>query len=226
MALSGVIDYDLTAAQYITRALIKLGVLGQGFTASADEMQNGLDVLNEMMKTWSTEGPNLWTRADQSVPLVSGTATYTLSPRPRLVYNARWVDNGVERLPLSEWDRQDWDKFIYKSSTATNPYRYITDKQRASTTITFWPIPTFSSGTYTVNVGYERAWQIVNSGDDNIDAPEEYTEAIVMCLAARLAEDYALMDANVQRITERAATLYDQAMNFDRWGDVEMRVIR
>lgn len=226
MALSGVINYQNTAAHVVTRALQKLGVLGQGVEASADELDNGLDALSEMLKTWSTEGPNLWTRAEQTVTLVSGTQTYTLDPRPRLVYNARWCENGEERLPLTEWDHQDWDRFPYKANTGTSPTIYVLNKQRTSTTITLWPIPTFSSGTYTLKVGYERAWEIVTSGADEIDVPEEFAEALVVCLAARLAEDYQLTDPASERLRARAQTLYEQVMGFDRWGDVDLRVAR
>lgn len=227
MALSGTIDYRRTAAQVVSRALQKLGVLGQGFEASADELQNGLDALNEMLKTWSTQGPNLWTRAEQEVTLVSGTQTYTLSPRPRLVYNVRWAVDGEERLPLPEWTRQNWDRFIYKTSTG-EPKIYVLDKQRTATTITLWPIPEFDSGseTWTLNVSYERALEIVTEGAHDIDVPEEFTETVIMCLAARLAEDYRLTDETSERVRERAVTLLEQAMSFDRWGDVELWVSR
>lgn len=220
MALSGTIDHFLTAAQFVDRALGKIGVRGQGFSVSADEQSEAIDTLNEMLKTWSMEGPNLWTKQVQSVALVSGTQTYTLNPRPRLVYNARHVEDGVERLPLSEWDRDVWENFIYKTSTGT-PLVYVLDKQRTATTITFWPIPTFDTGTHTVNVGYERAWNIVTAADQEVDVPEEFTETVVMCLAARLIEDYQLPENDhTRRISARAATLFDQAMSYDRTGEI------
>jgi hypothetical protein len=225
MALSGIIDKSLTASQAVTQALKKIGILGQGFTASADEMSDAIEVLNQMLATWSTEGPNLWTRAEQTVTLITGTQTYTLSPRPRLVYNARWLVDGAERIPLTEWDHQDWDRFIYKTSTG-EPKIYVLNKQRTSTTITLWPIPTFASGAQTLKVSYERSWEKVTDGSQDIDIPEEFIEAVVVCLAARLAEDYQLNTPTTQKVAERAATLYEQVMNFDRWGDTEFRVAR
>jgi hypothetical protein len=41
-----------------------------------------------------------------------------------------------------------------------------------------------------------------------------------------LAEDYQLNTPTTQKVAERAATLYEQVMNFDRWGDTEFRVAR
>jgi hypothetical protein len=376
VSLSGVLSQSYTANEAVTRALKKCGVLGQGFTASADEMSDGLDTLSEMLSSWSTEGPNLWTKAEQNVTLVSGVATYTLSPRPRLVYNARWCDSvitnralyardwtqsawtksnmttalsqtgvdgvassatlltasagnatalqsvtrasddwafalfvkrvtgtgaisltldggstytaitddinadgwtqigveqedvtnpsfgvkittsgdaiavdyaiasidgistsafdpiatttanvsiGVESLPLTPFDAQDWDNFLFKRNPG-NPLKYFVDKQRTSSTITFWPVPSFSSGAQMVKVGYERAWEMATSGAQDLDIPAEAMETVVMCLAARFCEDYQLTDPNSERIRERAATLYEQFMGFDRWGDVDFRV--
>jgi len=226
MSLSGEIDLDRTAGKIISRALRKIGVLGQGFTASDDEMTNGIDVLNELMQTWSTDGPNLWTPATQTVTLVSGTQTYTLGPRPRLVMNARRVDNGTEAIPLTPWEQQDWDRFIYKDNEGL-PLRYLVQKLRTDTTLTFWPKPSFTSGTYTVNVGYERVWEIVTSAAETVDIPQEFAETVLMCLAARLIEDYRLPDDdNTRRIASRASTLYNQAMAFDRTGEIAFRVVR
>lgn len=228
MALSGVIDFNLTAGELISRALGKIGVRGQGFSISADEQSEGIDTLNELLKTWETEGPNLWTPAEQTVTLVSGTQTYTLSPRPRLVMNARLYDatNAVEMLPLTPWDQQDWDQFIYKTNPGL-PLKYLTQKLRTSTTLTFWPLPTFSSGSYSVKVGYERAFQIVQSASDEVDIPEEFMETVVMCLAMRFIEDYQLPEsATTQRVTQRAISLYQQAMGFDRAGALRLQLVR
>lgn len=219
MALSGTINNFLTAGQLIDAALMKIGVLGQGFEASADEFENARQELNWMLKSWSVDGPNLWTVAEQTVTLVSGTQTYTLSPRPRFVMNARLAIDGVESRPLAEWNRQDWDKFPSKATTGL-PSIYVLDRTRTATTITFWPKPTFSSGTYTVLVGYERALEIVEVGANEVDIPEELMETAVMCLAARLLEQYRIEDATAQTIRQRAALLYNQAMMFDRNGDI------
>lgn len=219
MALSGTINNFLTAGDLINAALTKIGVLGQGFEASADEFEDARRELNWMLKSWSVDGPNLWTVAEQTVTLVSGTQTYTLSPRPRFVMNARLAISGVESRPLTEWARQDWDKFIMKANPGI-PSIYVLDRGRTATTITFWPKPTFTSGTYTVLVGYERAIEIVDAGANDIDIPEEFMETAVMCLAARLLEQYRIEDATAQIIRQRAALLYNQAMLFDRTGDI------
>lgn len=224
MALSGSIDLTITAGSLISRALGKIGVRGQGFTISSDEMAEGLDTFNELMQTWSTDGPNLWTPDTQNIPLVTGTQTYTLTTRPRLVQSVNLRDDtaALEMLPLQPWNQQDWDRFIYKTSTGL-PLRYLVQKLRTSTTLTLWPLPTFTSGTYSINVGYERVWQIITDASQSVDIPQDGVEAVVLCLAARFIEDYQLPeDANTQRIRQRAETLYNQFMSFDRTGEVRL----
>ena len=221
MALSGDLTIGYTAAELITRSLKKIGVTPQGGSVSGDEMADGLDTLSEMFATWSTEGPNLWTAAEQTVTLVTATQDYTLSPRPRLVKNARFVEDGTETRPLAEWTKQQWDLFPYKASTGL-PTIFMVNKQRTATTMSFWPLPTFSSGTYTVKVGYERVWEVVTDGAQDLDIAEEFMETAVICLAARLIEDYQLPeDDNTARIRARATTLYNQSMGFDRGGSIQ-----
>ena len=224
MALSGTIVFNLTAQQLIDTALKKITVLGEGETSSGDQYTDAQVILNLMLHSWSMAGPNLWTMTEATaVALVSGTQEYTLSPRPRSVMNMRFAIDGVEQYPLSEWDRQDWDRFPMKTQTG-NPLKFVLDRQRTATTVKFWPVPSFSSGTYTVPYSFERVWQDVSAPAQDVDVPQEWLETVVMNLAARLADDYRLSGPIVDRIRERAGNLYELAMNADRRGDVRIRM--
>ena len=376
MSLSGSISTIYTAQQLIDMALKKIGVLGEGETSSGNQYTEAQDVLNLLMKTWSMEGPNLWTDAEQTVPLVSGLATYVLSPRPRQVYNVRWcndivtnralyardwtqanwtasnmttalsqtgVDNvassatlltasagnatvlqsvtraeadwdfglymkrvtgtgaisltldggatytavtddinsdtwtqvgisqddvtnpsfGVkittsgdavaidyamasldgisptafepiltttanasrydEGRPLGEWGKQDYDNSPIKDQMG-DPCIFVLSRARTQTTITLWPIPSFTSGNYAVRIGYERVWEDVTAAAQDIDVPQEWFETLLFGLAGRLADDYQLTGPHVDRVRARALQLYDLAMTNDRRGDVRVRI--
>lgn len=219
MALSGTIDVIWTAQRLADRSLQGIGVLGAGEVASGEDYQVFQDTLNELLKSWSMNGPNLWTRADATVTLVTGTATYTLTPRPRSVENVRFAIDGTEQIPLSEWDRNDYDRSIVKANTGS-PLRYVVDRQRTSTTLTFWPIPTFTSGTWTAPYSYERVWQDVTAASQDIDIPQEWFETLRTNVMARLADEYRIETPAVDRIRQRADSLYTQAMVSDRRGDI------
>ena len=60
MATSGSTDYSRTANQIITLAMRRMGVISKGEAPDADEMADGLEALNVMVKLWQIEGINLW----------------------------------------------------------------------------------------------------------------------------------------------------------------------
>ena len=223
MALSGTIAFSNTAQQLIDAALRKIGVLGEGEVSSGNQYTDAQQELNYMLGTWGMVGPNLWTCAEGTpIPLISGTATYTLSPRPREVANVRFAVNGVEQRPMTEFDRQDWDMFPQKAQPGA-PLRYVVDRQRTSTTLTFWPIPN-QTGVWTAPYSFERVFQDVTEPAQDIDVPAEWLETVMVNLASRLADDYTLSGPNVDRVRDRATKLYELAMNSDRRGDVRIRM--
>ena len=223
MSTSGVITFNLTAQQLIDAALQKITVLGEGESASGNQYTDAQRELNLLMLTWSQQGPNLWTAAEgTAIPLISGTATYTLSPRPRSVATVRFAVNGVEQRPMTEWDREDWSRFPQKAQTGA-PYKYLVDRQRTGTTLTFWPIPN-QTGVWTAPYSYERVWESVTQPSQDIDVPQEWLETVMVNLASRLADDYRLNGPNIDRVRDRAMKLYDMAMTADRRGDVRIRV--
>lgn len=78
MATSNSTDYNRTATEIVNRALRNLGVLAQEETPAAAELQDGLEALNVMVKTWQVEGINLWKQEDLILWLVKGQTKYTL----------------------------------------------------------------------------------------------------------------------------------------------------
>lgn len=223
MALSGTISFNMTAQQLIDAALRKITVLGEAESASGNQYADAQTELQLMLGTWSQQGPNLWTITEgTAIPLISGTATYTLSPRPRSVATVRFAVSGVEQRPMTEWDRQDWDRFPQKAQTGA-PLKYLVDRQRTSTTLTFWPIPN-QTGVWTAPYSYERVFQDVTQPSQDIDVPQEWLETVMVNLASRLADDYRLSGPNVDRVRDRAVKLYDMAMTADRRGDIRIRM--
>lgn len=224
MALSGTIDKVWTVQEVVDRALRRAGVIGAGETSSGDDFVDSMNVLNDMLKTWSMVGPNLWTRAEATITLVSGTQEYTLTPRPRWVENMRMSVDGVETLPLSPFSRNDWDRFILKANTGS-PLKYVIDRQRLATTVKFWPVPEFSGATWEVFYSYERIWQDVTEPAQDVDVAQEWFETVIDNLAARLADEFQMPETPaIARTRERATRLYDLAMAFDRDGDVRLDI--
>lgn len=80
MATSGSIDYTRTGAQVVEKAFSIIGVKAQGQDLSAEEMQDGLESLNLMLKSWQASGEHLWTKTQGVLFTQAGKTDYLLGP--------------------------------------------------------------------------------------------------------------------------------------------------
>jgi len=215
MATSGVITFSKNAGDTVKFALKLIGALNShDTTVNAEDMADGLTMLNLMLKEWQTTGPNLWRAERGSVTLVSDTATYTLDPRPVKVYSVRYRDANSRDLPMEEMTGDEYDEQPLKSSNGT-PTAYWLDKGTTSTTITTWPVLNTAT-TETLQVTYQRVVEDVTASTDDIDVPQEALPVVTYNLAARLADMDGDSDPSVQRVIARAEAMKRQYDSFDR----------
>lgn len=78
MATSGSVDYNLTRNQIIFDAYQLIEVYGVGRTVSDEDMALANRVLNNMIKTWQTQGLHLWGTEEAYLFLTANSASYTL----------------------------------------------------------------------------------------------------------------------------------------------------
>lgn len=211
MSTSGSIDYSLNARQLVTWALKKTRIIQEAETPSADQLSDAYDDLNLMLKGWQKDGPNLWRQTFGSATLVTATASYTLSPRPRRVIEARYRDTSGRDIPMTLLTRQEYVDLPLKTSTGI-PTQYYIDYQRDSVLLYVWPVPA-SATTETVQYTYQRYAEDIDAATNDIDIPPEWFETVGYNLADRLLESYGLKD---DRISARAMMLLMAAKDDDR----------
>jgi len=215
MATSGVITFSKNAGETVTFALKLIGSLNaHDQTVNANDMADGLVMLNLMLKEWQTTGPNLWRAERGSVALVSDTATYTLSPRPVKVYSVRYRDTSGRDLPMHELTGEEYDEQPLKSSNGI-PTNYWLDKGTTSTEITTWPVLKTAT-TQTLQYTYQRVVEDVTQATDDIDVPQEALPVVTYNLAARLLDVDGDSSPTAQRIIARAEMMLRQYDAFDR----------
>lgn len=214
MATSGAISSTMTAYEIVAAAGRRARLLREGQGPDAAMFEEGRRHLSRMLKTWTMDGANLWRDGEQTIDLVSGTSTYTLSPRAMKVRNVRLVEGGVERMPLGRWARDDYDLLPQKTQ-AGRPTVYVVDRLRASVQLILWPVP--NNSTWDIKVGFERVIEDVTSAAEEIDAPQEWFDAVIDNLAVRMGDDEPLLDARLLApVRVSAAALYEQAKSHDR----------
>lgn len=69
-----------TAYDIITRAMKDIGALAAGEVPTADEAQDGLDMLNDMLAQWSNESMMVTYKTEIVFPVVNNQIQYTIGP--------------------------------------------------------------------------------------------------------------------------------------------------
>jgi len=80
MALSGSVNWSLTASQLIEASFALIGVKKMEQPLVAAELQDGINTLNLMLKAWQAQGLHLWTEEEGILFLVPGQTDYLLGP--------------------------------------------------------------------------------------------------------------------------------------------------
>lgn len=187
---SGTYNFLPSTGDIIITAFQRVGVRPTEILTS--HLQQAVIELNLLQSKLSNLQPNLWDVDLQSIPLVQGTATYSLPAETVMITNA-YVRTGsgtasIDRLifPLSQTEYAALtNKFVQAPPTQFWFNRLI------SPTITFYQVPD-GGGPYTVY--YYRVRQIQDANLPNgqqMEVPYRWLDAMTAGLAHRLSAVYA-----------------------------------
>lgn len=80
MTTSSIVVLELTGLQLITKAFQKLGIRAAETPLEPFELQDGVDDLNLMLKSWQQQGLHLWLEQEGIIFLDVGKESYLLGP--------------------------------------------------------------------------------------------------------------------------------------------------
>jgi hypothetical protein len=135
-------------------------------------------------------GQNLWTIELNSIPLVQGTATYSIPAETRMILSAfiRYSTNPTLDRYLFPISRDEYAAISTKT-TQGFPSQYWFDRL-VSPTVTFYLVP---DGSTSYDFFYYSARQIQDANvtnGQNLEIPYRFYDAITADLAHRLARIY------------------------------------
>jgi hypothetical protein len=135
-------------------------------------------------------GQNLWTIELNSIPLVQGTATYSVPAETRMILSAfiRYSSNPVLDRYLFPISRDEYAAISTKT-TQGFPSQYWFDRL-VSPTVTFYLVP---DGSTSYDFFYYSARQIQDANvtnGQNLEIPYRFYDAVTADLAHRLARIY------------------------------------
>ncbi len=209
---SGQYDFNPSNAEIIAQAFSRIGI--RRTSILTQHIQDAVMELNTLFSRLNNMGPNLWTVDLQSIPLLQGSATYSVPAETIMVLDCyvRYGSPSIDRIlyPLSRTEYAS----LSNKTTQGFPSQFWFDRL-VSPTITFYLTPD-GNGPYVAY--YYRFRQIQDSriGNDQVaEIPNRWIDAIIAGLAHRMSRIYA---PNLEQIRKMDA---DEAWQVAATQDVE-----
>lgn len=197
----------MTVQELLTRTFRLCGILGAGQILAADDAEDGLQTLNEMLSLWNTDGLNIFEIDHNIYDIVAQDGTnpeptpFTIGPsatgtwgivadRPQRIENANIVLSSNDPSPLialTLLNAEDYAALKLYSTGSPIPDKMFCDYANPNARIYFWPY-------LNASVGLELfTWKLLDSAltlASNFVLPPGYNEAVRFNLALRLASEY------------------------------------
>ena len=171
-------------------------IVEEAFERAGSELRSGYDLktarrsLNLLFADWANRGVNLWTIDSSTIPLVAGTATYTLPSdtvdllehviRTGAGSSTTQADLAITRISVSTYAT------IPNKLSTGRPIQLWINRLDAAPTVTVWPVPDTVTS-YTLVYWRLRRIQDAGSGVNVMDIPFRFLNALVAGLAYYLA---------------------------------------
>jgi hypothetical protein len=219
MSTSGITLNQLTRNQYIEAALRKLNVIADGQTLSTENYTNGTLAFNALIGEFRSLGMPLWTRSSYTLTPVASTQYYTFgigqtyaTAYPIKLLQAVRVDTSSgTRIPMEIV--ADYDFNLLPGNSSGFPIKVTYQPKVNLGILKLWPTPdTTAASNCTIQITYTKPTEYMSSSTDTLDAPEEWTNAIIYTLASRLAPEWGIPLPDRQMLDSTAEKLLNRAL--------------
>jgi hypothetical protein len=181
-------DFALTRNQIIERAFRIVGALPLGQPLDGDNSELGVNVLNDMVKSWQTKHIFLWALEYLTFNTVIGTASYSLSTDPPVM----WVDKVWHILGNNDYELESLSYRQYldipDKTNAGDPTFYSVNNEHAPT-IYLYPVPVEVKAIKYLGI---TRMKDAETADSALDFPVRWTNALVYGLASYLSDEFKL----------------------------------
>jgi hypothetical protein len=188
-----------TARTLIKGALMDLGVSSPEEPIQADMAQHGLDLLNALLDSFSTESLWIYYLKPTELSWPAGVPMQTWgvggaipSARPiRLADHAEYRDAVGYDYPVEVLARQEqYAQLAWKTETSTWPLALYYAPQVPLGELYIWPVN--AAGPWTITVYPWVPLEAFSSLDDDVQFPPGYTRALRAALALECSPSYGV----------------------------------
>lgn len=212
-----------TALAIITTAMRKIGAIATGETPSAEETTDGLQALNDVLESWSTESLAVYGSLPDAFTTVAGQSTYTFGPggnwnsdRPTVIDNLYTTVNGVD-YPATEWTLEQYNAVAIKTQRQPIVERWIFINDAPLAQVILWPTPSQATP---IVIDAPRILTAVAGPATTMILPPGYARALQYAVGEELAPEYgSTIDISARARSSKAlikrANRTSRTMSFD-----------
>lgn len=197
----------IQARELIESSLRMIGVIANAEAASGDEIQDGLNSLNDVIENLSLENLAVWGGAVETFPLVVNQAVYTIGPlgnfataRPVRIDNVYCTLNGVDFV-LNEWSSEQYNAVAVKN-IAGIPEFWMYENAFPLGLIYVYPVP---SQAMTISLATATQITSVASPTTTISLPPGYSKMLRALLAVEMSPEYGRPVTDALRVLAQEA---------------------
>lgn len=207
----------MTVQEMLKAAMRTIGVLATGETPTAEELNDGMEALNTMLKSWAAQGIMVYASTEITVSLVASTASYSVGTggtvavtRPSTVLGGFIRDSGGHDYPINVISEGEY-RGISEKATTSRPTSVFYDPLYSLGYFRFYPTPNASETAY---LDCLVPWTAFTALTDTVSFPPEYERAIKFNLALELAPEYGKEPSQFVLKSANEALNIIQAQNF------------
>jgi len=196
-----------TAQQVINKSLRLLGVLAAGEVPTADEAQDALSTMNQMIESWNTERLAVFSTQDQVFTWPAYTMSRTIGPtgnfignRPIEIDDATYFKDPQSGLSFGVKliNQQQYDGIAFKTVTSTYPQVMWVNNTFPDMELTVYPVPIKALEWHIISI--EPLAEATSLATD-MYFPPGYLRAFTYNLASEMAAEFGTEPSpQVQRI--------------------------
>lgn len=181
-----------TAHDLVRGAMRLIGAADPGEELTPAEAADGLELLNELLESWSNEQLAVYQILQENFTLVAGTSSYTIgsgatfsTTRPLNILSGFIRYSSVD-YPLSILTREEYDRIALKTTSYMPEYLYY-QPSVANGTIYLYGVP---DAAYVLYIDSTKQLQSFSGLTTAIVLPAGYKRAIRYALALEIAPEY------------------------------------
>lgn len=226
MSVSGDTTWTMNRDAIVNAAFRKIGVAVDGATASATQLVNAQEALNNLVFSLYAQGMPVWAMTTTHftpqlgviaypVGLTTGTQTNLIIPAPLKITQAFTRDNlSNTDIPMNIYTQYNYNLLSTKVNQGY-PVHLWYQPQNQTGVITIWPAPDqYTATNRSIYFVYQRPFDQFDASTDTPDFPQVWLEPLIYGLAHRLSPEFGVPLSEQDKLNETFNQLVQNALSF------------